>query len=147
MKRYMITVATRIKNDIKKYHAGICVFLIYYLVTHFFFNASCPALLLTGFPCPGCGLTRAVICVFTFRWESAFYLNPVAFLIALEIVLFVIYRYFLGKTKKIFVFLVYFTVALLIIRYIYGMINWYPNRIPYVFRSKNLNHYLIHLHQ
>ncbi len=31
----------------------------------------CPFLVLTGLPCPGCGLTRAFVCLGHGRWEDA----------------------------------------------------------------------------
>ncbi|MCR4960935.1 MAG: DUF2752 domain-containing protein [Lachnospiraceae bacterium] len=145
MKLFLTNVWKRIWADIRKYWKAAVAFLVYYLATILLFHASCPMVLCSGLPCPGCGMTRALFCVFTFRWENAFYLNPVSFGFAALILLFIIFRYFIGKTPKFLFAIFWILIALLFVRYFYGMYNWFPDRIPYVFRKKNLLHYLINL--
>ena len=41
----------------------------------------CPVRLLTGFPCPGCGTTRALGAISIGDFEQAWSLNPIAFLV------------------------------------------------------------------
>jgi hypothetical protein len=41
----------------------------------------CPVRLLTGFPCPGCGTTRAIGAISSGDFEQAWSLNPIAFLV------------------------------------------------------------------
>ena len=41
----------------------------------------CPVRLLTGFPCPGCGTTRAIGAISIGDFEQAWSLNPIAFLV------------------------------------------------------------------
>ncbi len=36
----------------------------------------CPSKWIYHIPCPGCGLTRAMLLVYSGRWEAAFALNP-----------------------------------------------------------------------
>lgn len=42
-------------------------------MAYIFDFVSCPIKLITGFPCPGCGITRATISLFKFRFYEAFY--------------------------------------------------------------------------
>ena len=44
---------------------------------------QCPFYAITGVPCPGCGLTRAGICLLQLDFAGAFALNPAIYLVAL----------------------------------------------------------------
>ena len=44
---------------------------------------QCPFYALTGVPCPGCGLTRAGLCLLQLDFAGAFALNPAIYLVAL----------------------------------------------------------------
>lgn len=144
MKQYFKTVAKRIWADVRKYALAVFMYLIYYFTTLIIFHASCPMILLTGMPCPGCGMNRALLSIVTFRWGNAFYLNPVSFGWAVLIILVIVFRYFLGKTPKFLTVIFWVLIALLFVRYFYGLFHWFPNRIPYVYRRNNLLRYLIH---
>ena len=41
----------------------------------------CPFYTLTGLPCPGCGLTRAFVCLSHGRWHEAWHWHPLGWLI------------------------------------------------------------------
>ena len=43
--------------------------------------AFCPFYRLTGLPCPGCGLTRAFVCMGHGRWAESLHWHPVGWLI------------------------------------------------------------------
>jgi hypothetical protein len=49
-------------------------------------NSICPAQILFSFPCPGCGLTRAVTHISHGMWAEAIALHPLAPLVYLGIV-------------------------------------------------------------
>jgi hypothetical protein len=42
----------------------------------FSFTAGCPFLLVTGIPCPGCGMTRAILSALRFDFTAAFGYHP-----------------------------------------------------------------------
>jgi len=133
----------RIGSDIRNFKWVILIFLVYYFLSHIVWGAYCPMLLTTGLPCPGCGMTRAIFFIFTFRFQRAWNLNPVSFIWALLLVLFIFIRYLLGKkTDKLKPLLV---IALLGTIGIYGyrMIFEFPSSPPMVYRSNNLLSYVL----
>ncbi len=40
------------------------------------FNGGCLMMDILDFPCPTCGMTRAMLCLMTFQFERAFQYNP-----------------------------------------------------------------------
>ena len=56
------------------------------------FFLPCPFRTLTGFTCPGCGVTRALHQILHGHFETAFTLNPL-FLVAIPFLLFALIRY------------------------------------------------------
>ncbi|HKR12546.1 MAG TPA: DUF2752 domain-containing protein [Pyrinomonadaceae bacterium] len=56
------------------------------------FFPGCPFRFITGFLCPGCGVTRALHHILHGHFETAFMLNPLL-LLALPFILFALLRY------------------------------------------------------
>ena len=68
----------RLINDLKAFYPAIIAFAIYNIIVRKMFHAYCPFLILTGFPCAGCGMTRAVFYILTGRIRRGMALNPAA---------------------------------------------------------------------
>ena len=69
---------------LKKYKISIIVFLFVLLILYLSIIGiyRCPLSFFFGIPCPLCGMTRAIISVFHFDFESAFYYHalwPIVF--------------------------------------------------------------------
>ena len=129
-------------SDLKVWTPAIVIYLLYHFFAIKLFRASCPLILLFGIPCPGCGMTRAIRMVLTLQFEKAYFLNPLAFL-WVPFLLYVLFtRYFYRENKRITYILLSILIILTFARYFYGMISYYPNRIPYVYTSRNLTHYM-----
>ena len=131
-------------QDVTVWSPAIILFFIYHEVMIHLFNASCPLILLLGIPCPGCGMTRAIAMVLSFQFEKAIYLNPVSFLWVAFIVYFIVSRYFLTYNKRLIYIFLSIVLVLTFARYIYGMLMYYPHRVPYVYTRRNLTYYLLH---
>ena len=63
-------------SDLRKNAIPLLIVLIIWYGSHLLFDHFCPLILLTGFPCPGCGLTRAFYAFFTLHPLEALRYNP-----------------------------------------------------------------------
>lgn len=134
----MKNIGLRIWKDIFKYKWFIIGFLAYYVISHNVWGAYCPMLLITGLPCPGCGMSRAIFFVFTFQFSRAWMMNPIAFLWAILIIIFLVYRYLLGKNVKFLKTPLILVLIFTIVYYMYRMLALFPAYPPIVYRRNNL---------
>lgn len=133
----MKSVAMRLKKDFQDYKIGIFIFTVYYVVVHAVFRAFCPLVMLTGLPCAGCGMTRALFFFVAGQFLRSWRLNPMALPVLLFFVYGVITRYILGKRVKGFrVCVAIFCLCMLVI-YVYRMCTVFPNQPPYVYTAGN----------
>ena len=134
----MKQIVSRVWADIWKYKWVIIGFLIYYSISHFFWGAYCPMLLITGLPCPGCGMSRAIFFVLTMQFSRAWAMNPIAFLWVPLIFAFFLLRYFFGKSiKKLQPYLILVLFAT-ILYYMYRMMLYFPSVSPMAYRNDNI---------
>lgn len=135
---------SRLRADLKEYRIGLLALGLYYISTRLAFRAFCPMVILTGLPCPGCGLSRAVWFLLTGELLRSFQLHPMAGLWLLLFLYFVIERYLLGRgiTKGIRVFLVLLSLATLFL-YFYRIMTLFPNRPPMSYTGRNMMEKLI----
>ena len=130
-------VIKSIWKDIRTYWPGILILAVYIIVTDILFGTMCPIALLTGFPCPGCGLTRSLGLVCTLHFREAFLFHACIYLWIAMAVYFVIRRYFLEK--KGFPVAIFVAVcAVTVVYYAWRMFAFYPGDEPLVYRERNL---------
>lgn len=68
-----------LKSDVYELRFALLGIGVYYLIVNLIFGAFCPLVILADFPCPGCGMTRAVFRVLSGRFAGAFYLQPAVY--------------------------------------------------------------------
>lgn len=128
----------RLKNDIKTFYPALLVFALYNIIVRTVFHAYCPFLIVTGFPCAGCGMTRAVFYILTGRVKRGMDLNPAAPMWILFLLWFFAEWYVRGHTprhvKTVLAMVVLVTFGI----YLYRMINFFPGSPPLVFYRNNL---------
>lgn len=134
----MKTAAGRLWRDIKEYGVAGVIFLIYMAAVNLIFHAFCPLVIITGFPCPGCGLTRAAGYLMTGNVRQAWEMNPVIFPIAIAAVYFGINRYLLGRRAKGIKGMLIIVLILLCIVFCIRMYLYFPGKAPCVYREDNL---------
>ncbi|HLP59499.1 MAG TPA: DUF2752 domain-containing protein [Candidatus Deferrimicrobium sp.] len=108
---------------------GTCLLFVYvlYLVKQIP-RIPCVFKTITGLPCPTCGATRVLKCLFQFDIVSAFLWNPMLFLAGIAFIAWVVYGFYMsfsGKKAKIILtgkekrFLRWGVVILILIDWIY----------------------------
>lgn len=97
MKYQIKTILGRIRDDIKQNIVALLMIAVYAVVVQALFHKVCPWLILTGIPCPGCGLTRAGLLLLSGHFIKAWQMNPAIYLWAPFLVYLCFYRYILAK--------------------------------------------------
>lgn len=131
-------IINRIKKDIRQFWVAGIAFTVYYLISHVVFDAFCPFLVATGFPCAGCGLTRAGLYLLRGNIMKAAAINPSIFIVLLFLIYCGYFRYVRGTKIKGFSIVLGVLVAVTLTIYIYRMYLYFPNKVPYVYHRKNL---------
>lgn len=143
MKAYMKKVCRRMLPDLKVIIPVTLGYFLYHFIAMKLWNASCPLLLILGIPCPGCGLTRGLLCLLRFNFSGAAIINPTIYAWALFFIIYVLTKYFLGKGERIRTIALLTVTFITIVYYAYGMIRFFPGRIPYVYNPNNLTSFLL----
>lgn len=128
----------RIKQDVRQHGAGVLAVVVMYFVMHALFDAFCPSVIVTGFPCPGCGMTRAVLYLLKGQFSRSWALNPAAALWVLWALWFAFERYIRGRKCKGLTWALTGIALFMITVYIVRMIRYFPNKPPYVYTGNNL---------
>ncbi len=138
MGEYIKKVGNRIAVDIRQYWFVGIAFVIYSAAVNLMFGAFCPMVIFSGFPCPGCGMSRAAFFLLCGRWKDAWQMNPMIFPVAFLAVYFVVNRYLLGRWAKGIKQMAVAVLVLMILSYACRMYLYFPDRIPYVYYEKNM---------
>ena len=125
-------------QDIKKLKIALILIGIYLAFMKFVLHSGCPFVVVTGFPCAACGLTRAGVHFLKGEWIQAWNVHPAIFPIVLLVVVFIIQRYFrqasLKKLKKYAILLI---VGMLVL-YVYRFPTQFPGNPPMSYYRDNL---------
>lgn len=131
-------VAGRIKQDIRQHGTGVLAVVMLYFLLHLIFDAFCLSVIVTGFPCPGCGMTRAILYLLKGQFGRSWALNPSAPLWALWALWFAFERYIRGRRPEKLMWALYGIGLFMIGAYLIRMGKYFPNRPPYVYTKNNL---------
>ncbi len=128
----------RILGDLQKNIKPIILIVGLWGITTLLFHNFCPVVLLCGFPCPGCGLTRAIFSMLTFHPLEALRYNPSYPLWVIMLVLFFVLRYALGKSTKQLIYPMFIVLIFTVAVFIWRINNSFPSHEPMVYESRNL---------
>ena len=128
----------RIQKDLQEYKGFLLVFLLYDIIVQLCFRNFCPAVILTGLPCPGCGMTRAVFYFLTGQVKKGWVMNPLGIGWAVLAVYFVVMRYWLGRKPVGLLQGGGILTVCMAVLYIYRMYSSFPGEVPIMYTQENL---------
>lgn len=131
-------IASRIWDDIKQYWVAIIVVIVLYTFMHIVFDAFCPLVVITGIPCPGCGITRSVIFFVTGQFERSFHMHPLGGILVIFALYCGFYRYIKGRKVPGLKWIIVILVTASLVLYVIRMILYFPDRPPYTYNYGNL---------
>jgi len=109
--------------------------IIFWLLNN---HSFCIFKLIFGFPCPGCGMTRALVCVFRLDLKRAFAFHPLWFVVLVIFILFILKLFKVKTIQKIFANqkFILTVVSLFIIVYLVRMFIYFPDTEPMTFNRQ-----------
>ncbi|MDO4454772.1 MAG: DUF2752 domain-containing protein [Eubacteriales bacterium] len=126
------------REDIQRYWKAAVAFAMYMVMVQTLTGRFCPMVLISGLPCPGCGMTRAFFLVLQLRFAEAYQMHPLVYgWIALGIV-FCVRRYGMGKEVNSLKKYAIALLAAMVVLYIYRMIRFFPDQEPMTYFQGNL---------
>lgn len=134
----MKEIGARIRRDVHNLWVAAAALIGYDVFMRLVFHAFCPMVILTGLPCPGCGLTRAMVYLMTGRVGQSVQMHPMGIPIACFLLYFLWNRYIRGRRAKGMNALIGITMVLLVFCYVRRMFLFFPDRIPYVYTAQNV---------
>ncbi len=124
-------------SDLRKNAIPLLIVIAIWYLSHLLFDHFCPLILLTGFPCPGCGLTRAFYAFAALHPLEAMKYNPSYPLWMVLIIAALVQRYIRFGSLKGFIRPLIAVSLITIVLYIYRMIFAFPGHEPMAYTGKN----------
>lgn len=131
-------IKSRIVHDLKEFKVGIICFFLCCLIVNAIFHTVCPMVIFTGFPCPGCGMTRAAGYFLTGHLQQSMQYHPIVPFWILLGIYFVDQRYLCGRRVKGLLPLMAVLCIIMLITYLYTIATTFPDPPVYVYREGNV---------
>lgn len=122
----------------KKYWLAFVLCITSLSIIKYFFNTVCYSVILFGFPCPACGITRATKLLLSGNFLASFQMHPLLILVIIGTVLYLILNILLNKYVEFIKYYGIICILIFISFYIYRMYTYYPNVEPMIYREDNL---------
>ncbi len=136
--RFFREAGKRAAKDVRAYWGFAVVFILYDLAANLLFGAFCPSVIVAGLPCPGCGMTRAVLAFLTGRFETGMQMNPLGMVWILWALYFAVMRYGFGKKAKGLMTAGGVIVVMMIGVYAFRMYMEFPGKPPICYTPGNV---------
>ncbi len=134
-----------VKEDIRNYWKAAVFMLVAAAILIVCFGGACISRIITGLPCPACGMTRAALLFLSGHWKESMQMQPFFVVFAAGIAMCAVKRYIFRK--KVGKFLRAYAGSMLVaalIFYVYRMILYFPHTSPMTYNEDNLLFYVYH---
>ena len=129
----------RVIQDLESARWAIIFIIAYFVVLRKVLYTICPMMLVTGYPCPACGMTRAGVLFLQFKFKEAFEIQPFIFWFVFCAAIFCMYRYvLLRKCPEWLKWVTCVGLVGMIVFYIYRMVVYFPGDAPMTYYSGNM---------
>lgn len=126
-------------TDIKCVGKPALMLGVYWAFMHFIWNLGvCPVRNITGFPCPACGISRALVLFLKGDFAGAFRMHPFFYPVLVLGIWAGIQRYMLGKTIRKLQYVLAVIGVGMIVYYVYRMQTQFPFMEPMVYEWNSL---------
>lgn len=126
-------------KDIKSARWAIMLVIAYFVFLKNVLHSLCPVVLVTGFPCPGCGLTRAAFRVLRLDLPGAYKTHPFIFAVILLAFVFAAERYvYQSRKMNVTKWCAIAVIIGMVIFYVWRMIHMFPDVPPMTYYHRNL---------
>lgn len=117
---------------------GIILFIIYSKILNYAFGTVCTLKLFTGYPCPSCGMTRALEEILHLNFSESLKMHPLLIMIIIGLIILLFNKFLDKKCGKLLIVYGIITLVTFIIVYIIRMIYYFPNNEPLVYYDNNI---------
>lgn len=125
-------------QDLWNIRVAILIFAVYFLVGSRVLYSLCPMVVVTGLPCPGCGLTRAAFRILHGDFVGAWKMHPFIYGVIVLAVWFCVRRYILKKEVKSLGKWVIILCLGMMVYYVYRMVRYFPGEAPMSYYGGNV---------
>lgn len=116
----------------------------YLVILRHFLYSLCPMVLITGYPCPSCGMTRAGVFILTGQFAEAWRLQPFIYILGVFLLVIGVWRYLLLKKQMEWAKWCLIVILLcMVVFYIYRMKRYFPDTPPMTYYSNNLLQFML----
>lgn len=124
--------------DLKNLSIALIAFAVYSVIAHLFFERYCPLVVLTGLPCPGCGMTRASLLLISGHFKEALIMHPMVLSVFVLFFAYGLFKYILYiDTRHLQNILIFIIIAGLFV-YLFRMFTVFPEQTPMKFYNNNI---------
>ncbi len=126
----MKQIATRIKSDFMNYRYAWAAVAVYAIVTHAFWGRFCPLAIMTGLPCPACGMTRAARLLLGGQFAAAGKMHAMIYPVVILAAAAGSGRYISGRALSYLLKYVWLVLVISLLYYVVRMYLYFPYTEP-----------------
>ncbi|MBP3543205.1 MAG: DUF2752 domain-containing protein [Lachnospiraceae bacterium] len=127
-----------IRQDIGEHWKPAMAVLVVMAIFVKCFGGACISKLITGLPCPACGMSRAAGLFLKGQIKESLQMQPLFILLIIGAILLILCRYVCRRYEAVLKYYAAFLIVFAIVFYVYRMIRYFPDAAPMTYWRENL---------